>query len=59
MNNPDSYKHVKTVYWDMGDYLKVETTFRGTNAFGGIVTNSIGAKVDLDGNISEILNAGD
>jgi tetratricopeptide (TPR) repeat protein len=35
MNDPDSYEHVETVYWDKGDYLIVETTFRGKNAFGG------------------------
>jgi len=55
MNDPDSYKHVETVYWDMGDYLIVQTTFRGKNAFGGIVTNSVKAKVDLDGNVLQIL----
>lgn len=51
MNDPDSYVHVKTVYWDRGDYLIVRTTFRGKNAFGGVVRNSVTAKVSLDGQV--------
>ncbi len=54
MNDPDSYDHVETVYWDMGDYLVVRTTYRGKNAFGGVVVNWVKAKVNLDGNIIEI-----
>ena len=56
MNDPDSYKHVETVYWDKGDYLIVRTKFRGKNAFGGVVTNYVTAKIDLDGNIMEIIS---
>ncbi|WP_022667886.1 hypothetical protein [Desulfospira joergensenii] len=55
MNDPDSYDHVKTVYWDLKDHLVVLTTFRGKNAFGGVVKNSVKAKVGLDGDIIEIL----
>jgi hypothetical protein len=55
MNDPSSYEHVKTVYADKGDYLIVITTFRGKNRFGGLVLNSVTAKVDLDGNVIEIL----
>ena len=55
MNDPDSYKHDKTVYWDMGDHLVVLTTFRGKNAFGGVVRNSVKAKVGLDGRIIKII----
>ena len=58
MNDPDSYKHVKTVYSDHGEYLMVKTTFRGKNAFGGTVVNFVLAKVDLDGNILEIIEQG-
>jgi len=56
MNDPDSYEHVKTVYWDRGDYLIVKTTFRGKNAFGGVVKNSVTAKVSLDGQVLQILS---
>jgi len=58
MNDPDSYKHVETVYSDMGSHLVVRTTFRGKNPFGGMVLNYIDAKVDLDGNILEIIQQG-
>lgn len=58
MNNPKSYEHVETVYSDRGDHLIVRTTFRGTNAFGGVVTNWVRAKVDLDGNVLSIIEQG-
>ncbi|MBN2088933.1 hypothetical protein JW964_04945, partial [candidate division KSB1 bacterium] len=56
MNDPSSYEHVETKYSDKGDHLVVKTTFRGKNAFGGIVTNSITAKVDLNGNVIEVIS---
>ncbi len=55
MNDPGSYDHDKTVYWDMGDHLVVRTTFRGKNAFGGMVINSIKAKVSLNGQVLQII----
>ena len=58
MNDPGSYEHVKTVYWDRKDHLVVMTTFRGKNAFGGVVKNSVKAKVDLAGNVLEIIETG-
>lgn len=56
MNDPDSYQHVETVYNDHGDYLIVTTTFRGKNAFGGVVKNTVKAKVTLGGNVLQILS---
>jgi DNA-directed RNA polymerase subunit RPC12/RpoP len=56
MNDPDSYEHVETVYWDKGDHLIVKTTFRGKNAFGAFVKNSVTAKVDLDGNVIKVIS---
>ncbi len=56
MNDPKSYEHVKTTYIDKGDYLIVKTVFRGKNAFGGVVVNSVSAKVGLDGRILQILS---
>jgi hypothetical protein len=44
MHNPASFKHVGTRAWDRGEYLEVETTFRGTNAFGAIVTETVTRK---------------
>jgi hypothetical protein len=58
MNDPDSYKHVETAYSDQGDHLVVKTTFRGKNAFGGVVTNWVKAKVGLDGNVIQVLDQG-
>jgi len=58
MNDPDSYKHVETVYWDMGDHLVVRTTYRGKNAFGGVVKNWVKAKIGLDGKVLEIIEQG-
>ena len=55
MNDPKSYKHVETVYWDRGNYLIVQTTFRGKNSFGGVVKESVKAKVSLDGDVLEII----
>ena len=58
MNDPDSYKHVETVYWDMGNHLVVRTTFRGKNAFGGVVKNWVKAKISLNGEVMEIIEQG-
>jgi hypothetical protein len=56
MNDPDSYEHVVTQYWDRGDFLMVSTKFRGKNAFGGLVISHVSAKVDLDGNVIKIIS---
>ena len=58
MNDPDSYKHIETVYWDMKNYIVVRTTYSGTNAFGGRVRNWVKAKVDDEGNVLEIIEEG-
>lgn len=55
MHNPDSYKHVETRYSDMGEFIVVGTTFRGTNGFGAIVTNTMRAKFTLNGEFIEML----
>lgn len=55
MNNPKSYEHNNTRYTDKGDYLTVSTTFRETNAFGGVVLSSVFARVSLSGEVLEIL----
>lgn len=54
MNDPSSYEHITTKYFDFGDYIKVVTEFRGTNSFGAKVKNTITAKVGLDGHIIEM-----
>lgn len=59
MNDPDSYKHVETVYQDPGpshNIINIKTTFRGKNKFGGVVKSWVWAKSDLDGNVLEIIS---
>jgi flagellar biosynthesis GTPase FlhF len=49
MNDPSSFKHAKTTY--KVDNLKgftVYMDFRGTNAFGGVVLNSVTAYADYE-----------
>lgn len=56
MNDPESYVHDETSYLDKGNYLIVKTTYRGKNAFGGIVRNVVKAKISLDGEILQIID---
>ena len=59
MNDPDSYEHVETfIVRDEGDYLVIQTIFRGKNGFGGIVKNWVRAKIDLNGRVIEIMSQG-
>lgn len=48
MNDPDSYEHDETRFSDKGDHLLVITSFRGKNAFGGVVKDAVIAKTDID-----------
>lgn len=56
MNDPDSYEHIETKFKDNTDHIFVITKFRGANAFGGKVVNTVCAKVDFSGNVIEILS---
>ncbi len=56
MNDPDSYQHDETLYWDKDSYLLVRTVYRGKNAFGGVVKNFVKAKISLNGEILQILD---
>lgn len=55
MNDPKSYDHDETKYFDIKDHVIVITTFRGKNAFGGIVKNTVKAKASIDGESIEVL----
>lgn len=55
MHDPDSYDHVKTTYIDTGKDLIIETTYRGKNAYGGLVLNKTNAKASYDGQVTSIL----
>ena len=58
MHDPNSFKHIETIYWDMKDYVVVRTTYGGKNAFGATVRNSVKAKFDNNGNLLEIIEEG-
>ncbi len=55
--SPDSYKHIKTEYWDKSDHLIVNMTYQATNAFGADVQHFAKAKTSLDGNVLELIEA--
>ena len=41
MHNPDSFVHVKTTIHDGSEPFLIKMEFRGTNVFGGVVTNTV------------------
>jgi len=45
MHNPDSFEHVKTTYQDNGTLLAVTMEFRGQNAFGAKVLQTVNASI--------------
>lgn len=51
MNDPESFEHVETRYREQGDSLFLIMTFRGKNAFGGVITNTVTCFSDLNGNL--------
>lgn len=58
MHNPSSYEHISTRHeWDTYEKnsLLVRTSYRGKNVFGALVKNRVVARVDLDGNVTEIV----
>ena len=57
MHNPKSFKHVETHYIDYAekDYRIIQMKYRGTNLFNAVVTNSIWVKIDLHGNVFEVI----
>ncbi|HHK5889492.1 TPA: hypothetical protein ACQVHI_000808 [Serratia marcescens] len=60
MNDDSSYKHVETVsHLVLGKdpHAIVRTTFRGTNAYGGVVKQVVAARVDVrTGDVIQILD---
>ena len=55
MGDPDSYEHIDTKFRDDGKTIFVITKFRGINAFGGKVINTVSAVVDFEGNVLRIV----
>ena len=51
MNDPESFEHVETRYTNKGDYFLIMMSFRGKNAFGGVVLNNIKVRVNSECNV--------
>ena len=51
MNNPKSFEHVRTTYQTnvQGGHRIISMTYRGTNAYNAVMTNSIKVKASLEG----------
>jgi hypothetical protein len=56
MNDKNSYEHVSTNYFDMGDHLIVNSTYRGKNSYGAVVKGFVKAKISIEGDILSILD---
>jgi uncharacterized alpha/beta hydrolase family protein len=54
MNDPGSYEHVETLYFEFDDIIVVTTKFRGKNMFGGVVLQQVSAEVTIDGEIVKV-----
>lgn len=55
MNDPDSFDHVESKIFLTGETSYVVVmTYRGKNAFGGIVTQTIRAEMDTLGNVIKL-----
>lgn len=59
LNDPSSFKHVKTVYWDKGNYLIVKMTYRAKNAFGALILQNVTAKSDYKTDTITIISQND
>lgn len=55
LRDPNSFEHIETGYEDKGSYLLVTMTYRGRNGFGGMVVETVRARVSLDGRVLEVL----
>lgn len=55
MNDKKSFEHEKTTYTTLDDYAVVIMQFRGKNAFGNMVLNTVKAKVSYDCEVLEII----
>lgn len=55
MNDPSSFKHVETKYWDMNTHLVVIMKYRGKNSFGALVLASVKAKIGINDSAVEII----
>ncbi len=54
MNDPNSFEHVSTKYWIIGETIVVLMVYRGKNAFGGVITENIKAETNIEGEIKKV-----
>lgn len=59
LNDPKSFEHVETVYWDKGTYIKIKMTYRANNAFGGLILQNVTAKADYKSQYISIISQND
>jgi hypothetical protein len=55
LKDPGSYQHVDTRFIDMKDYLLVTTTYRATNSFNAVMTETHTFKTNLAGDVLEMI----
>lgn len=56
LKDPDSYKNIKTTYWDRDSVLVVKTEYSGTNSYGGRVRGTVMAKCSIEnGEVLQIM----
>lgn len=55
MNDPESFEHIKTVYWDHDSIIVVKMDYTGKNGFGGRVRGTVMANCNLDGEVLKII----
>ena len=56
LTNPESFEHVRTTFEDRVIHLIVTMTYKSRNGAGTVVTNTIVAKVGLDGKVLEVVS---
>lgn len=55
LNDPNSFEHVDTGFWNMRDHAMVIMKFRSRNGFGAVILTSIKAKISWDCEILAII----
>lgn len=51
MDDPGSFRHIRTSHQVEGDHIEVETTYSGSNETGVLFTRTVKAVLDLDGRV--------
>lgn len=51
MDDPGSFRHIRTSHQVEGDHIEVETTYSGSNELGVLFTRTVTAVLDLDGRV--------